>query len=413
MRLIDITLPRPHAAQQRVLSESSRFNAVCCGRRFGKTTLGLDRLLAPALAGKPVGWFAPTYKILLPTWREAVRLLQPITTRQSDQERRLELLTGGVIEMWSLDDPEGCRGRAYARIIIDEAARVVHLERAWNEVIRPTLTDYQGDAWFLSTPRGLNYFHTLYQRGQDPTRTEWASWQMPTTANPHIAPAEVEAARNELPQLVFEQEYLAIFRADGGTVFRHVTDAAVAVPQDGPIKGHDYLVSVDWGKLRDWTVLCVWDATIGHMVHMERFQQIDYTLQLGRLHAVCSRFKPYALAPERNSMGEPLIEQIERADWAPKQIQPFTTTNASKALAVEGFALALEKGTVKIIDDPILTGELQTFAAERLPSGVLRYAAPEGMTDDCVMAAIIGYHALNAVAPVVAAAGMAQKSNWR
>lgn len=393
MRTITISLRRPHDAQHRVIAESRRFNVVCCGRRFGKTTLGVDRILEPALSGKPVAWFAPTYKILIPAYREIVALLAPITARRSDQERRIELVTGGVVEFWSLDDPDGARGRAYARIVIDEAARVIHLERAWNEVIRPTLTDFQGDGWFLSTPRGLNYFHTIWQRGQDPKHDEWASWQMPTTANPNIVPAEVEAARRELPSLVFGQEYLAQFITDGG-VFRKIAEAATAEPQDQPIEGHAYLIAVDWGKLSDWTVLAVWDATLGHLVHLDRFQQIDYALQLARLQALCERFNPFALAPERNSMGEPLLEQIARAAWSPPVLLPFTTTNASKALAVEAFALALEQETVRVIDDPVLTGELHAFEGTRLPSGLIRYGAPEGMHDDGVMAAIIGHHAL-------------------
>ena len=158
--------------------------------------------------------------------------------------------------------------------------------------------------------------------------------------------------------------------------------------------GHVYLISVDWGKLADWTVLAVWDATFGHLVHLDRFQQIDYALQLARLQALCDRFHPAALAPERNSMGEPLLEQVARAPWSPPLIAPFTTTNASKALAVEAFALALEREAVKVIDDPILTSELLAFKGTRLPSGLIRYGAPEGQHDDCVMAAVIGWHAL-------------------
>lgn len=395
MPTLTLTLPRPHAAQRAVLQEQARFNVVCCGRRFGKTTLGIDRLLEPALAGKPVGWFAPTYKILIPAWREIVTLLAPITAQRNVAEHRLELVTGGVVEMWSLTDEDSARGRAYARIVIDEAAQVPKLESTWNKVLRPTLTDFQGDAWFLSTPRGLNFFHTLWQRGQDATQPEWMSWQMPTTANPHVAASEVEAARKELPELVFAQEYLAQFIPDAAGVFRRVREAATAVPQEQPIPGHAYVVSVDWGKHEDFTVLAVWDLTFGHLVHLDRFQQIDYTLQLGRLQAICERFRPLALVPERNSIGDVLIELIAQLPWSPPAILPFTTTNASKALAVEGFALALEQRTIEILDDPVLIGELQAFEAERLKSGLLRYSAPEGGHDDCVMAVIIGWHALS------------------
>lgn len=398
MPTIQVTLPRPHRGQKEVLRSQGRFNVVCCGRRqrrFGKTTLGIDRLLEPALAGKPAGWFAPTYRILIPAWRELVTLLAPITASVNSSERRIELVTGGVIEMWSLTDEDSARGRAYARIVVDEAAQVPKLESTWNKVLRPTLTDYQGDAWFLSTPRGLNFFHTLWQRGQDPHQAEWMSWQMPTTANPHVAASEVETARREVPELVFLQEYRAEFIPDAAGVFRQVRAAATAELQDEPIEGHDYLVSADWGKHEDFTVLAVWDITLGHLVQLDRFQQIDYTLQLGRLQAICERFLPVALVPERNSIGDVLIELIAQQVWSPPAILPFTTTNASKALAVEEFALALEQHAVRILDDPVLIGELQAFEAKRLPSGMLRYSAPDGAHDDCVLAAIIGHHALS------------------
>lgn len=387
---------------------------VCCGRRWGKTTLGTERLIGPALAGKPVAWFSPSYPMLTDIWQRTKHRLKPIATRVSDQEHRIELVTGGIVDMWSLDAPDSARGRAYARIVIDEAAQVRQLDDAWNKVIRPTLTDYRGDAWFGSTPRGLNFFHTLWQRGQDPGQAEWASWKMPTTANPHIDPSEIEAARKELPALVFAQEYLAEFIPDGAGIFRRVRDAAIAQPQDRAIEGHTYLISADWGKLSDWTVLAVWDATLGDLVALDRFQQIDYTVQVGRLEALCQRFKPAALAPERNSIGDVVIEQIARAPWCPQIVLPFTTTNASKALAVEAFALALETGTVRFIDDPVLTGELHAFEGTRLPSGLIRYGAPEGMHDDCVMAAIIGWYTLiGDQSPDVAPVGVAHISDWR
>lgn len=377
-----------------MIREAKRFNVLCCGRRWGKTTLGIDLLIRPALEGYPTAWFSPTYKYLTEAWRDARRILRPVSVRVSEQEHRIELITGGVVEMWSLDNPDAGRSRKYRRVVVDEAALVRHLEEAWQEAIRPALSDYAGDAWFPSTPKGMNFYHTLWQRGQDPNYPDWQSWQMPTSSNPYIQPAEIAAARAELPELVFAQEYLAQFIPDSAGVFRRVREAATAEPQDQPIPGHVYLVSVDWGKHEDFTVIAVWDATTGSMAHIERFNQIDYQLQLGRLQAVCERFRPLALVPERNSMGEVLIEQVARAPWSPPQILPFTTTNASKAAAVEAFALALEQGRVQLLPDPVLIAELQSYQAERLPSGMLRYRAPEGMHDDTVMATIIGWYAM-------------------
>ena len=229
-----LTLPRPHPAQYRVLQESKRFNALCMGRRGGKTTLCIDRIVRPALRGKPAAWFAPTYKLLGEAWQELQRALKPITVRQNESEHWLQVVGGGMIECWSLDNPDAGRGRAYARIVVDEAALVADLEQAWQQTISPMLADHAGSDWFVSTPRGVaNYFHTLYQHGQDPDKPDWASWQMPTNTNPHIRPEEIEIMRGNLTDLAFAQEVMAQFVSWAGAVFRRITDA-VRPMQPGP-----------------------------------------------------------------------------------------------------------------------------------------------------------------------------------
>src|SRR5215467_11647238 len=96
---IDLILPALHPSQVQVIQQCQRFNVLCCGRRWGKTVLGIDRLIHPALQGKPVAWFSPTYKLLADTWREVRDTLAPITREKSEQERRLELINGGVIDL--------------------------------------------------------------------------------------------------------------------------------------------------------------------------------------------------------------------------------------------------------------------------------------------------------------------------
>lgn len=172
-----------------------------------------------ALDGEPVAWFAPTYKLLDEVWREGRRRLRPLATRIDSQQHRIELVTGGSLDFWTLDDPDAGRGRKYARIVIDEAAMARYLAEAWQEAIRPTLTDLQGSAWFFSTPKGRNNeFARLFERAAG--RPDWARWQMPTWTNPHIARGEIEAARRDLPSLVFRQEYEAEFIDQQGAVLR-------------------------------------------------------------------------------------------------------------------------------------------------------------------------------------------------
>src|SRR5690242_14392848 len=101
---VTLRLPALHAGQQTILERAKRFNVLRCGRRFGKTTFG--EVLAidpPALTGFPVGWFAPTHKILSDAWREILALTEPIIARKDEQDHRVEFVTGGSIDFWSLD----------------------------------------------------------------------------------------------------------------------------------------------------------------------------------------------------------------------------------------------------------------------------------------------------------------------
>lgn len=391
MREGGLVRPKLHHEQQRIKAEASRFNVAACGRRFGKSVVGEDIGTDYLLAGWPVGWFSPSYKLLSDAWRDLQRVLSPLIVDKSTQEHRLELNTKGVLDCWSLDNVDAGRGRKYKCVIIDEAAFVRYLGEAWQATIRPTLTDLQGVAWFLSTPRGSNFFRTVYNWGQDPLKPDWMSWQLPSAANSTLKDLdqEIEAARLELPERIFRQEYLAEFIDDAGGVFRRVLDAATADQQDSAKDGHSYLIGIDWGKYNDFTVLAVIDTTTKELCYLDRFNQIDYTVQIQRLYALAARFKTKTLIPEHNAIGIPLIEQLQREGY---NVHPFVTTNASKAEAIDSLSLAIEKGDLKILDHPVLIAELQAYEAERLPSGMLRYSAPEGYHDDSIMALALAWH---------------------
>src|SRR5208283_2296932 len=92
-REIELQLTALHPSQMQVLQQAKRFNVVCCGRRWGKTVLGMDRLIHPALEGKPVAWFAPNYRLLTDVWRELNATLAPIITRTNQQPRRSARMT--------------------------------------------------------------------------------------------------------------------------------------------------------------------------------------------------------------------------------------------------------------------------------------------------------------------------------
>jgi hypothetical protein len=379
-----------HAAQQTILSALTRYSVLACGRRFGKTTLAIHLACQTAYTnGQPVGFFAPTYKLLTEAWRDMSAALIPVIARSNATERRIEITNGGVVEFWTLEDANAGRSRKYARVLIDEAGMVPNLGAIWETAIRPTLADLSGDALFAGTPKGHNFFWDCWRRGQDALDTEWSSWQRPTSDNPYIPPAEIEAMRVEMPERSYAQEVLAQFLEDGGGVFRNVLECAIAIPQSVASFGGQYVFGVDWARSHDFTVIAVVDVRTKELVMLDRFNQIDYTLQLGRLRALAEAFKPSTIIAEANSMGEPLIEQLQRVGLP---VQPFWTTNSTKAQAIDALALAFERRDIRILDDTTLIGELQAYEQERLPSGLIRYSAPEGKHDDCVIALALAWH---------------------
>lgn len=389
MQTLTLVLPKLHTAQRQIVASEKRFNVLSAGRRIGKTTLGQDRCIGPLLEGKPVGWFSPTYKMLSDVWRSLSSTLQPVTKRTNATEKQIELITGGVLDMWSLDNPDAARGRKYARVVIDEAAMIPLLQDAWQAVIRPTLTDLSGDGWFLSTPKGMNFFRQCYDWGQDPERSEWKSWQMPTSVNPFIAPEEIEAARQELPERVFQQEYLAEFLEDAGGVFRGVLAIATAQPAE-PSPAGDYVMGVDWGQKEDFTVLSVIDRATRKQVAIDRFNQIDWAVQRGRLRAMADRWGVSGIYAEENSIGGPNIEAL-RAEGLP--VVAFQTTAVSKPPLIESLALAFERKEIEILSDSVQVAELQAY--ERTVSRVTgrsSYNAPAGYHDDMVMALALAWH---------------------
>ena len=246
----------PHDTQRGILETAKRWNVLALGRRAGKTTLGTYLLMETALQGKPAAWFAPTYKNLSETWRTFSYRLKPAIRVRNTQERRLELYSGGTIDFWSLDrNPDLVRGRAYGRIIVDEAAIIRDLKAVFYLVLRPTLTDFTGDSWFLSTPRGYGDFHDLFLQGQSSEFPDWQSWQMTSYSNPYIPAGEIDAARSEMPSLMFRQEYLAEFLPTlaGGMFRREWFEIVDRVPRNQVLRVRAWDLAASSSDSADFT----------------------------------------------------------------------------------------------------------------------------------------------------------------
>lgn len=388
-----VKMPRLHPGQKEIEQSPARFKTLACGRRFGKTTLAESELSHRAIKGLYTAYFAPSYKMTTQTFRELSWLLRDVTTKANKNEGRIELLTGGWIDFWSLStmSAESVRGRKYHFIVIDEAAMIPVLLQYWDEVMQPLLVDYRGGAFFCSTPRGRNDFYTVYQRGLEGKHKDYASWNFPTVANPIISPDEVERARQTTVERSFRQEYLAEFVEDAGSVFRHVAVISTAQPASGRVRPHRIVMGVDWGRDMDFTAISIMDATTGVQLYTDRFNQVGWAVQRGRIKALAEQFEVEFILAERNAIGDVNIEALQ-AEGLP--VEPFMTTYASKMALIDGLALAIERQEITLLADPIQTHELQAYTMERTAAGNYVYGAPHGGHDDTVMALALSYQAV-------------------
>lgn len=319
---VRINMTPLHDGQKAIVKSAARFRVARCGRRFGKTLLAVEWLaMMPggAVDGKPVALFAPTYKLLLEVWAEFEKVLHPIIKKASRSEMRIELITGGHIDCWTLEDENAGRGRRYARVVVDEAAHARYLREAWERAIAPTLTDFRGEAWFISTPSGMNYFYELAMRGDDLAYPDWAAFHMPTTSNPHIPHDEIERARGELPELVFRQEYLADFVSFGAGLVKPEQIIEGLAPPGLPVAlGVDLAISEKEGS--DWTaIVAVSREPTSGLVFVREVERhrLGFHGVLERIKAAAARWQPSMIAIEQTQFQAAVVQELTRTTSLP------------------------------------------------------------------------------------------------
>lgn len=389
----EVVLPTRHTGQAQVSRESKRFNVLACGRRWGKTKYGCDIASEAMLDGRQVGWFAPTSDYYFQAWETLNDWLYPVISKKSEQTKRLELTTGGSVKLWSIHDKaDAGRGDKYHKLIVDEAAMVSHLSKWWNEAGRATLADYRGTADFLSTPKGLNGFYDLYRKGLDPGELEWACWQMPTSANPHIPPDEIEAMRLGMPERAFQQEVLALFLEDGAGVFRNVSGCIDKGRSENEVSESAWFqAGLDVARHEDYTVLTVFDDKM-RQVWFERINQVSWERVIAAARNVYEKYDCRFIV-DSTGVGDAIFDRLTHEGMPCKA---YNFTSASKEALVDNLAILIEQAKVRLMDVPVQTSELLAFQYDVLPSGRLRMSAPSGTHDDCVISLALACHGLDA-----------------
>lgn len=212
-----------HTKQMEVYRSQSRYRVVVAGRRWGKTALSRVLIIKKAQKKKQKIWYvAPTYKMAKQImWVDLMDAIPRKWIRKvNETSLTITLINGTRIELKGADKPDSLRGVGIHFLVLDEF-QDMH-EEVWTLVLRPTLADTGGHAIFIGTPKAYNYLYELYKKGQDPKLQrldEWMSWQFPTITSPFIPLSEIEAAKKDMDEKSFRQEFEASFETMSGRVY--------------------------------------------------------------------------------------------------------------------------------------------------------------------------------------------------
>ena len=208
-------------AQQKIANDPRRFRVAICGRRFGKTHLAIRELAYHARMPKKEIWYvAPTYKMAKQiVWKKLKQRLQDLNwvKKHNETDLTLHLINGSTISLKGADNYDSLRGVGLDFIVLDEFADID--EAAWYETLRPTLSDKQGRALFIGTPKGIgNWSYDIFQASLDDP-DNWSSFQFTTLDGGNVPGDEVQQARKDLDERTFRQEYMATFETFSGRIY--------------------------------------------------------------------------------------------------------------------------------------------------------------------------------------------------
>lgn len=217
-------------AQNKIFNDPARFRVVSAGRRFGKSFLSTYEIARIARYGnKNIFYIAPTYrqaKQIMWDHMKAEFGKRNWIKRVNESDLAITLVNNSKISLRSADNPDSLRGVSLDYAVLDEAAYMK--KETWTEVIRPALSDKQGGALFITTPKGRNWIYDMFVNAQ--IYDDWSAHQYTTLDGGNVPAEEVEAAKRELDDRTFRQEYEATFETYSGLIYYNFDPARNVTP---------------------------------------------------------------------------------------------------------------------------------------------------------------------------------------
>jgi hypothetical protein len=376
---VQINYTRPYLTnyQKDILDCDARFTITAASTKTGKTASHIIWLFEQALQckdGQSVWWVAPVYQQAEIAFR---RMKNQVTDKNffisNETKLLLTLPTGSRIEFKSGEKPDNLYGDDVYAAVIDEASRM--REESWY-ALRSTLTATQGKCKLIGNVKGKkNWFYKLGERARQ-GEAEYKYFKITAydaAREGIISEKEIEQAQRDLPDYVFRELYLAEPADDKSNPFG--LDAIRKCYR--PISSMPVVAwGVDLAKYSDYTVIIGMDAN-NCVSFCERFQA-DWSVTQARIVKLIGNTPSFV---DSTGVGDPIVEQLQRIC---QRVKGFKFTSQSKQQLIEGLVMSVQQTDVFFPEEPI-GSEMENFEFEYTRTGV-RYTAPAGLHDDCVMA---------------------------
>ena len=249
----------PRATQQEIhnLISQNRFSVIVAHRRLGKTVCMINQIIKKAITDKSgdgrYGYIAP-YRSQAKTiaWDYLKNFTAPLgeLRKVNESELTIDFANGSRIRIFGADNPDAMRGLYFDGVVLDEVADMK--PNVWGEIIRPALSDRNGWACFIGTPKGINLFHELYTLGQH--TQSWISKIYRADETGVIPEAELQAAREVMSDNQYRQEFLCDFSASTDNVLITidlVSKGAARLLNDSDVRGAPKIMGIDVARFGD------------------------------------------------------------------------------------------------------------------------------------------------------------------
>lgn len=212
----DIVIPYAPRIQFLPFHErATRWAAIVAHRRAGKTVACVNELIRAAVEcprkDPRFAYIAPLFNQAKDVaWGYLKEFTRPIPgVEYNETELRVDLPTGARIRLYGADNPDRLRGIYLDGAVLDEFADMS--PRLWTEVVRPCLSDRQGWAVFIGTPKGRNTFWEIWDEAGK--HSDWFRLMLKASETALLPKPELDDARRMMGDDRYRQEYECSFDA--------------------------------------------------------------------------------------------------------------------------------------------------------------------------------------------------------